>query len=64
MRKRIRVWFARRQDVLFRILLCICLILGGLALVSLISQLLFGDIPWLRILFNGFKTIGTESLLR
>ncbi len=63
-RKRIKVWFARRQDGLFRILLCICLILGVLALVSLISQLLFGDIPWLRILFNGFKTIGTESLLR
>lgn len=64
LRKRIKVWFARRQDTLFRILLCICLILGVLALVSLVSQLLFGDIPWLRILFNGFKTIGTESLLK
>lgn len=63
-RKRIKAWFVRRQDGLFRLLLCICLFLAILALVSLISQLLFGDIPWLRILFNGFKTIGTESLLR
>ena len=63
-RKRIKAWFVRRQDGLFRLLLCICLFLAILALVSLISQLLFGDIPWLRLLFNGFKTIGTESLLR
>lgn len=61
-RKRIKAWFARRQDVLFRILLCICLVLGVLALVSILFQLIFGDIPWLRILFNGFKTIGTETL--
>ena len=61
-RKRIKAWFARRQDGLFRILLCICLVLGVLALVSILFQLIFGDIPWLRILFNGFKTIGTETL--
>ncbi len=61
--KRIKGWFARRQDVLFRILLCICLVLGVLALASIFFQLFFGDIPWLRILFNGFKTIGTETLV-
>lgn len=62
-RKRIKAWFARRQDGLFRILLCICLVLGVFALVSVLFQLIFGDIPWLRILFNGFKTIGTETLV-
>ena len=63
-RKRIRAWYLRRQNGLFRILLCICAVLAVLTLVSLLSQLLFGDIPWLRVLFNGFKTIGTESLVR
>lgn len=60
--KRIKAWFTRNQDVLFRILLVVCVILAIIAIVSLVSQLLFGDIPWLRLFFNGFKTIGTESL--
>lgn len=62
-RKKMKAWFNYRQEGLFRILLCICLVLAVLALVSFVSQLFFGDIPWLRILFNGFKTIGTETLI-
>lgn len=62
--KQIKAWFIRNQDVLFRILLVVCVILAIVAVVSLISQLLFGDIPWLRLFFNGFKTIGTESLVQ
>ncbi|MCD7738839.1 MAG: hypothetical protein LUH58_07350 [Lachnospiraceae bacterium] len=60
--QRIKAWFLRRQDIIFRILLYLCVVLVVIALASLITQLLFGDIPWLRLLFNGFKTIGTESL--
>lgn len=61
-RKLMRLW-NKNQDTVFRILLVICVVLAVLAAVSLICQLVFGDIPWLRIFFNGFKVIGTESLV-
>ncbi len=60
----VRLFFRRNKDTIFRVLLWICLILLVFVLVSLISQLIFGDIPFLRIFFNGFKMIGTESLLQ
>lgn len=64
LRKRIAGWFLRNQDGLFRFLLYVCVILAGLTLISLLFQLITGDIPWLRLFFNGFKTIGTETLVR
>lgn len=64
LRKRIAGWFLRNQDGLFRVLLSLCVVLMFLVVLSLLSQLIFGDIPWLRLLFNGFKTIGTESLVQ
>ncbi|MCD8326453.1 MAG: hypothetical protein LUC90_07155 [Lachnospiraceae bacterium] len=60
--KRLKAWFVRRQDIVFRILMYLCVVLAVFVLVSVVTQLLFGDVPWLRLLFNGFKTIGTESL--
>ncbi|MCD8130250.1 MAG: hypothetical protein LUE16_03050 [Lachnospiraceae bacterium] len=60
--QRIKAWFVRRQDLVFRISLYLCVVLSVVVLASLITQLIFGDIPWLRLLFNGFKTIGTETL--
>ncbi|MCI9436369.1 MAG: hypothetical protein HFH85_04220 [Lachnospiraceae bacterium] len=63
-RKRIVGWFLRNQDGLFRFLLYLCSVLAILVLVSLLSQLILGDIPWLRLFINGFKTIGTETLVR
>lgn len=62
--KRVRTWFISRKDGIFRILLIVGAVLALIVLVSLAFQLILGDIPWLRVLFNGFKTIGTESLLR
>lgn len=61
-RKRLMAFLARRQDTIFRILLFVCTALVLIVLASLLCQLIFGDVPWLRLLFNGFKTIGTESL--
>lgn len=52
------------QDRLFKLLLIVCVLLGILALAMIISQMLFSDVPFLRILFNPFKVIGTESLLQ
>lgn len=62
--KRASTWFAVRKDKIFQILLFVGAVLALIVLVSLAFQLFLGDIPWLRVLFNGFKTIGTESLLR
>ncbi len=59
---RIKSFFYRNADTLFGILFWICLILGIVALVMLLTHLVWGDIPFLRIFFNSFKKIGTESL--
>ncbi len=61
---RLRAWFLRNRDRLFRVLLWVCVILLILVAVSFATQAIFGDIPWLRLFFNGFKKIGTESLLQ
>lgn len=61
---RIRFFFSYHRDELFRVLLFVCTILAVLAVLSLISQLVFGEVIWLRIFINGFKRIGTESLLQ
>ena len=63
-RKKIKAMFGKYQEVLHRIFFTLCTIVIALALLSLVSQLFLGEIPWLRILFNGFKKIGTQSLLQ
>ncbi|MDO4531409.1 MAG: hypothetical protein Q4C06_05460 [Bacillota bacterium] len=62
--KRLKLFFKHQQDRIFRMLLFLCVILGILALAMIISQIIFGDIPFLRVFINTFKTIGTESLLQ
>ncbi|MBQ7583423.1 MAG: hypothetical protein IJT24_02330 [Lachnospiraceae bacterium] len=59
---RIKSFFYRNADRLFGILFWIALILGIVALVLLLTHLVWGDVPFLRIFFNSFKNIGTESL--
>ena len=60
----IKSFFYRNSDTLFGILFWICLILMIIALILLFSHLVLGDVPFLRIFFNSFKNIGTESLLQ
>ncbi len=57
-------WFSRNKDRLFHILLWISIILVLFVIISFLSQLIFGDAPWLRLFVNSFKKIGTESLLQ
>lgn len=52
------------KDRLFRVLLIVCLALILLVLVSLVTQVLFGEAPWLRIFSNHFRIIGTENLVQ
>ena len=61
---RIRKFFRHNQDRIFRLLLVVCILLGLLALAMVISQIIFSDVPFLRIFVNTFKAIGTESLLQ
>ena len=62
--RRLRNWFARNKDALFRVLLWISIILALFVVLSFLSQLIFGDVPWLRLFINSFDKIGTESLLQ
>lgn len=62
--KKLGVLLGKYRDFFLRIFFIICIFIIFLALLSLISQMLFGDIPWLRLIINGFKKIGTESLLK
>lgn len=64
LRKRFQDWLFRNQSTLFRILLYISVILLILTLIMVFSNIIWGDIPFLRILFNSFKKIGTESMLK
>lgn len=60
----IRELLQRQQDRLFWLMLVLCLLLAVLALLLIISQIIWGDIPLLRLLQNPFRIIGTESLLQ
>lgn len=61
-RTRISAWIRAYKDMLFRILLCICVFLSIIVLTTFLAQLFFGDAPWLRLFSNSFKVIGTENL--
>lgn len=61
---RIKKFFRHNRDRLFRLLLILCVVLGLLALMMILSQMIFSDVPFLRLFVNTFKQIGTESLLQ
>ncbi len=60
----VKLFFRRNSDTLFGILFWICLIAAIVALILLITNLVVGDIPFLRLFYNSFKKIGTESLVQ
>ncbi len=62
--RRIKAWFSRNKDRLFRVLLWISILLALFVILSFLTQLIFGDVPWLRLFINSFDVIGTESLLQ
>ncbi len=61
-RQRLKGFWNRHKDQLFRVLLVVCVVLVILTLLFLLSQLLFGEIPLLRLFQDAFETIGTEDL--
>lgn len=62
--KRLRDWGVRNEEGIFRVLLWISLFLLLLVVIMVLSNVIFGDIPFMRLFFNSFKRIGTESMLQ
>lgn len=60
---RVKAFFSRNQDRMFRGLLVLCTSCGVVALIMILSQIIFSDIPLVRLFVNTMKQIGTESLL-
>lgn len=61
-KQQIKGWWLRSKDSLFRILLILCILAVIVAIIMLISQLIYGDIPLLRLFKHCFDVIGTENL--
>ncbi len=55
-------FWLRNRDRLFKILLVICVIAVVVAIAMLVTKMIFGDIPWLRLFQNMFDVIGTQNL--
>lgn len=64
LKSKLKAFWKNNKDIVFRLLLIFCGILMIAAGVLLISQLIFGDIPLLRLVGNPFKEIGTEDLIK
>lgn len=62
--ERIREFLYRNQEKLFRILLRIACILAVIVLAMVLSELIFGELPFLRLFVNTFEKIGTEVLTK
>lgn len=60
--KRAAGLWRRNRDRLFRILLILCAVLVLAALAALATQMIYGEVPWLRVFQNTFDVIGTEDL--
>lgn len=61
---RLSGFWNRNKDDIFHLLLVICGCLMAIAGIFLISQIIFGDIPLLRLFGQPFKEIGTENLIK
>ena len=62
LKTRVKGSWNRNRDRLFRVLLVLCGLLVLVALAALVTQVIFGEIPWLRLFQNTFDVIGTENL--
>lgn len=61
---RILALWREKKGKVFRVLAVVSILLGFIALLMFLSQMILGDIPFLRLFVNSFKEIGTESLVK
>lgn len=59
---RMKAFYKRNRDKLFHILLFLCISLAVIALLMLLSQLIFGDAVFFNLFKHSINKIGTESL--
>ena len=59
---RLRIFWYNSRDTWFRVLLGLCILLVIAALIVLVSQMIFGDVPLLRLFRHTFDVIGTQNL--
>lgn len=57
-----RIFWQSNRDLFFHILLVFCVLLLTAAAIVLVSQMIFGDVPLLRLFRHTFDVIGTENL--
>lgn len=62
--KRVQTAVKDRKHRLLRMAGTLCLVLAGTALCMLLSQMIWGEIPFFRLFQDSFEIIGTESLLQ
>lgn len=61
-RKKLSAWLQVYRDPLFRFLSVVGVFLALIVIATFLTQMIFGDAPWLRLFSNSFKVIGTENL--
>lgn len=61
---KIGVFLGKLRDKLFGILLVLSILVFVIALMMIVSQVIYADIPLMRVFMNTFEKIGTESLVR
>lgn len=64
LKSRVYGWFRNHGDSFFRIFLVLCILIVGITVITLATQMIFGEAPWMRIFTNSFRVIGTENLHR
>lgn len=64
LKERIKDFLQAKRGTIIRILLIFSVFLGVIAVLMILSQMVFGDVPFLRIFTVTFETIGRESLLK
>lgn len=60
--KRINRFIRRNKDTIFLIFKIICIVMGMIAILMILCQLIFQDIPFLRIFTNSFHKIGGREM--
>lgn len=62
--QRFSTFWRKHKDGFFKFLLVFCVIALITAIIMLLTQIIFGDIPFLRLFEKGFSWIGTEDLVK
>lgn len=63
-KSRIKSLWQRHQSELFRVLLFLSIVMVVLVLLMFLADIIWGEVPFLRLFMNTFKQIGTESLTK